>query len=428
MAGLRTTPHRNPDHIASSDAWAALINGYLDVLRSDDPVPMFDAFRMAPVQRTSTGVWLVTQYAPTIAVLSHRAMSSNPSAAGPMPVAEGHGADGTGDSALRSSESRVILFLDPPDHTVVRRIVSHGLANAATAVRVDAAARLRAFDRSAGELVKDVVIPVATNAVCDLVGLPRSASPVLAVWARATSDALDPGSGIEEIRRAQSSGMRTMTLIKRSVDAGPPPGSLLAELGWARAEGLIDEREQLANAVSVVSAGSDTVLGLLTMGTLAMVRRPDLVATLGADRSLLRPFIDEIVRLESPAQMTVRTVCEAVTFPFASFARGDTVVVLLGCANRDPAAFADADQIRLDRSEPTPVGFGWGPHRCVGAAVAHTIGAEFFGALLDYWKFVSIADAGHQHRNHSVFRSMDLLLTGPGVAATEADDRSSGRA
>jgi cytochrome P450 len=123
-------------------------------------------------------------------------------------------------------------------------------------------------------------------------------------------------------------------------------------------------------AFTVLVAGSITTSFLIGNGVLTLARQPHLIDRLHQDPALIPAFVEEVLRFDSPAQVMVRTAAHPTEISGMQISSGDTLAVLLGSANRDERTFADPDRFLLERGGVAPLAFGYGPHYCLGAALA----------------------------------------------------------
>jgi cytochrome P450 len=151
--------------------------------------------------------------------------------------------------------------------------------------------------------------------------------------------------------------------------------------------------EMLAVFGQFLVAGNETTTSLIGSAVLRLAADPDLAQRLRTDPSLVDAFIEEVVRLESPAQGFYRRATREATVGGAPVARGDYLLVLYGSANRDAHAFLDADRLDLQRTNPRRhVGFGFGEHFCVGAGLGRLEAAVAVRVLLQRAKRLSLSD------------------------------------
>jgi cytochrome P450 len=114
---------------------------------------------------------------------------------------------------------------------------------------------------------------------------------------------------------------------------------------------------------------------------LALLRHPEQLARLRTDAGMAETAVDELLRWDSPVQLTMRIPTEDVDLGGHRLARGQTVVAVLGSANRDPAVFPDPDRLDLGRDAGAHLSFGYGIHFCLGAQLARLEGAVALGEL-----------------------------------------------
>ena len=110
------------------------------------------------------------------------------------------------------------------------------------------------------------------------------------------------------------------------------------------------------------------------MAMLALLQHPDQLALVRSGTMSMRSVVDELLRFDAPVQITQRTALADIEVGGANVAPGDQVIVLLGAANRDPAAFTDPDRLDVARNDHRHLAFGGGIHHCLGAALARTEG------------------------------------------------------
>jgi cytochrome P450 len=165
--------------------------------------------------------------------------------------------------------------------------------------------------------------------------------------------------------------------------AAHPPDDLLGRmLGVQFAEPLAHPTEDLvANAVLMLLAGFETTIGLLGNGLAVLLERPDLVWRMRERPEDSGRFVAEVLRFDPPVQLTGRRASRGTTVGDVAVEEGDSVVLALGAANRDPRRFRLPDEFVLDRPPSQPISFGFGRHHCIGARLARLEGELAFRAL-----------------------------------------------
>jgi cytochrome P450 len=145
---------------------------------------------------------------------------------------------------------------------------------------------------------------------------------------------------------------------------------LSAMIAAADHDRRLSEDEIFSNATFLMTAGHETVTNLLSNAVVTLLRHPDELERLRRDRSLIASAAEEILRFESPVQMTSRRVLEDGELAGRRVKAGDALQLFLGAANRDPARFRDPDRFDMARTRNRHVAFAFGPHFCLGAALA----------------------------------------------------------
>jgi cytochrome P450 len=158
--------------------------------------------------------------------------------------------------------------------------------------------------------------------------------------------------------------------------------SALVSAGDGEGEGLTDQ-EVVSAAALILAAGFETTTGLLANGLVALLDHPAQADRLRREPELARPAVDELLRYDSPVQVTYgRTAVDDITVGDLRLHAGQRVITLLGAANRDPSVFHAPDELILDRDEGIPLSFGAGIHHCLGAALARLEGQIMIPRLL----------------------------------------------
>ncbi|MCE9576460.1 MAG: cytochrome P450 [Deltaproteobacteria bacterium] len=352
-----------------------------------DPFPVYHRLRTTAPVHWSAGHngWLVTRHDLVSACLKDPRLSAARAGAvfGRLPpdfraeVAE-----------LERGFAHWLLMLDPPDHTRLR-----GLAFKAFAPGLVAGLRPRiqalvdaAIDRIAPwgrcDLIADLASPVPAMVIAELMGVDAADHHRFKAW---SDDLALMELGPRGFRQAQAS-MVAMTDYLRAVVADrrrAPREDLISQLIAAEEAGnMLGEDELLANCVLILFAGHETTTNLVGNGLLELWRHPDQLALLRAEPALLEPAIEELLRFHGPIQRVRRTVKEPMELGGQALAAGDAVWLLVGAANRDPAVFPEPDVLDLRRQPGRHLTFGFGPHFCLGAALARVEGPILFASLL----------------------------------------------
>lgn len=377
------------------------------VLRSPDAQWDFSRFRQDQCVRSEDGTWVVGRFHQVAQLLADDRFLSSPGPSEPRAMTAATG------SKLRHPRSRALIFLDPPLHTVLRGVIAQGLRLDGDSVRATVSELVYPLRNAEGDLMQDVIRPSTVNAVFDIIGMHSDGENDLALWARDCSDMLDPIVSSSTLNAGMRSGLRLMVAVAEAARAGAGEDTVLGRLITARDSGIISDRDLVSNVVSFIAAALDTTQALISSASVILARSPDVRATVSDDRSLVGPFVDEVVRLDSPTKMTVRRARESVDLGFASPRANDQILLMLCAANRDEEKFTHANELRLDRSMASHLGFGGGPHRCVGAAIARSVSRQAIGSILDDWDKFEILSSSATRRLHSLFGGFETIPTIP---------------
>jgi cytochrome P450 len=152
--------------------------------------------------------------------------------------------------------------------------------------------------------------------------------------------------------------------------AAPGEDLLSAMIAAADEEGRLSEDEIFSNATFLMTAGHETATNLLSNGVLTLLRHPAEFERLRRDPALIPSAVEEILRFESPVQMTPRLAVEDGELVGRKVKAGDALLLFLGAANRDPVRFPDPDRFDIARADNRHLAFGYGAHYCLGAALA----------------------------------------------------------
>ena len=382
--------------------------------RDDDPFALYAALRhQAPVAwHEGAGFWAVTTH-PEVAAIG----------TDPETYCSGRGilVEEIGTSY---DSPPTMMHTDPPQHTRYRRLVQPGFKPSMVRLMEDGVAKKA---RALIDLIEpgvplDIVptlsIPYPLQVICELLGVDGEQWPRFYEW----SEAAIPGeTEISAESRQELQGEMWAYLIgvanERRIAPADDLVSVLATVHTQPApdgpgpapdgpaspdpeDGQLSEAELAMFLIQLLVAGNETTRNLISAGLAALAEHPEQWAALRADRTLVPTAVEELLRWTTPVISFMRTATRPTTLRGQAIAEGDPLLLVYASANRDEDVFGpDADQLRVDRHPNPQISFGFGPHFCLGAALARLEARTVLSLLLD--RFATIEPAGPVERTAS---------------------------
>ncbi len=352
-----------------------------------DPYPLLRELReTAPVHRAGfADFWILTRFEDCRAALRDpRLGSPEPGDDAPSLLASSR--------PRRSGGPRALLFLNPPDHTRIRSLVSRAFTprrverlrpavEAMTSELLDAVA-----DAGECDLIEALAFPLPANVISELVGVPVADRDWLRPLMSDLAATLELTREEEVADRAEAASAKVNAYLNDLIDrrrAAPADDLLSGLIAASDGEDRLTQAEVVATVSLIYAAGFETTTNLIGNIVHTLIRHPDQLARLRADRSLVPSAVDEVLRFEPPVQLDGRYARAGTVIGGQTIPRGHSVLTLLGAANRDPAVVDDPDRFDVGRSEVPMLSFGSGIHYCLGAALARLEGQVVLQALLD---------------------------------------------
>jgi cytochrome P450 len=353
-----------------------------------DPYPLYAEIRKSVLIRSKLGPWLTASHATTESILRDRRFSSSPvHQAGYQPRTY---PDGDPRAEL-SNDS--LLTMDPPDHTRIRRLVSGAFTPKAIAglepwIREVTGQLLDEVDATAGfDLIDALAFRLPIAVICHLLGVPAEDQAQFRVWGHDTAASLDPQTARDARDDSRESDLALTAYLRDLVAKrrASPDDSILSALIAAEEEGdKLTEGELVDTAFLLLIAGFETTVNLIGNGTAALLGEPgrEQWHRLGEEPALVPAAVEELLRYDSPVQMTSRIATEDVDVAGTVLKKGTPVIVAIGGANRDPAVFEVPDRLMIDRKNASRhLSFSFGTHHCLGNGLARLEGRVAFEEL-----------------------------------------------
>lgn len=343
------------------------------------------------------------------------------------------------------SFSKTVFYSDPPYHTHLRGLMNHAF----TPRRVQ---RLRprvqkivdelldsAQAKPEPDVIHDLAYPLPVMVIAELLGLPaadrarfkkwsddlfailgtvRHKSPALMERAaQSLNEMTDYVKDLSRKRRADPQDDLLTALLSFTEDGAtcpyPEHNSTLNKAGRSidgrDGSHVLTEEELVANINILLSTGHETTTHLIGNGLLALLQKPEQLGKLRSQPALLEPAIEEMLRYDSPVQITYRSTLEDAIVGGKLIRKGDLVNTILGAANRDPERFLDPDCFDITRNEGRHLGFGVGIHFCIGAPLVRLEAEILFLTILRRFPNMRLATETLQWQEHPIFRGLKSL-------------------
>jgi pimeloyl-[acyl-carrier protein] synthase len=378
----------------------------------DNPYPVYKHLQAtAPVQWNDVlGAWTLARYADVAQVLGDQHFS----------VDRMRGADGLGGTIARS-----MLVSDPPDHTRLRNLVQKAftprmveqLRPRIMAIVDDLLDRALEDGRDI-EVIADLAYPLPVFVIAELLGVPAEDRETFRDWSAALAASLDPLLTETAVARA-AAAREALHAYLRGIIAErrrEPRLDLISALVAVEEPTLerggrgdvLSEPELVVMCSLLLIAGHETTVNLIGNGLQALASHPAAYAQLRDNPALIVSAVEELLRFDSPVQLTARMATQPFEIGDQHIVAGDWILPLLGAANHDPLQFANPETLKLDRNPNPHLAFGRGIHFCLGAPLARLEGQIAIGSLVRRCSKLELAGQP-ERRNQVTLRGLSKL-------------------
>ena len=314
-----------------------------------------------------------------------------------------------------------MLRLDAPDHTRLRKLVSKVFTpRAIQALRPqieNVVTQLLAAVQNADtadtiDIIRDVANPLPIIVIAEMLGIPHADREQFKRWSDEAIRELDIAS-IDDLRRSGQAIKELNAYFADIIEQRrqqQPQDDLLSALILAEEEGdTLTVEEIYATCELLLIAGHETTTNLIGNGMLALLRNPEQLTLLRNAPDLIPNAIEELLRYDSPVQITSRYALEDCELDCQQVKKGQQLVLLLGAANRDPAVYAQPERLDITRQDIKHLSFSIGIHFCLGAALARLEGQIAVSALLRHFPGLRLASDTVHWRDSATLRGLQAL-------------------
>jgi cytochrome P450 len=399
-------------------------NGSLTLNALQDPAVWADPYPLYHRLRTEDPVhwdedpprWVLTRYADVMAGLSDNRLSA--ARLGNAPIVM-QGIDWDRYGPVVRAVARQMLFVDPPDHTRLRGLVSKAFTPRMVEQmrpRIQALIdRLldRVEDTGQMDVIHDLAFPLPATVIVDMLGVPDEDQARFKQGSDEFARFLGAPIRTPEQANQILAGVADLLGYFRDIVASrrrSPREDLLSALIAAEEQGdRLDEEELFSNCLLLLAAGHETTTNLIGNGLWLLLRHPEQLRRLRDDPALAAPAIAELLRYEPPVHLTGRIAKTALTIGGQPVAAGERITFVLAAANRDPAQYPDPDRLDVIRPESRHASFGYGIHFCLGAPLARLEGQLALTTVLRRFPDLGLALDAPQWHESLVFRGLKTL-------------------
>ena len=365
--------------------------------------------RRSPVHRsTILGSWVLTRYEDVLAAAKdHEHFSNNPRWRG-----------ATTSVLPPAPDDYSILLVDPPEHARLRRVAAKAFTKAhlkalsdtiaqASATLIERVARRGTFD-----WIAEVAEPLAMRVMLTMMGIPERDRSRWDAWSRKRARLLEMVATRRQRKTAHLAGAEIqryfMALLRERTRSHETDAvsTLAREAAACDGIGMVEACDMLS---VLMIAGNETTTNLIGNGMLALLHHRKQMECLREEPHRIRDAINEMLRFDSPVQTDFRIAKAQITVRGRTIKPGDGVILLTGSANRDEAAFEDADIFDIMRKGPKHTSFGHGVHQCIGAELARMEASAIFTEALRRLGMIELADGEPRYRTSTVVRGLAAL-------------------
>ena len=372
-------------------------------LRTEDPVH-WDPF---------LHTWVVTRYVDVLEVLHtfSAERTHTPAKLNAMGLAA--------MSPVAQLMVKQMLFMDPPQHTRLRKLAPHAFTPSRVAVLRSHIREVvsRLLDRVQSDhrmdVIRDLAEPLPAIVTAEMLGVPVSDCDQLKAWTADFAEMLgnfqhNPDRAPRMVRTVHDMTAYFQKAVRQQ--QGRPGEGLVSSLSTAEVDGdRLTEEEIVATCIVTMVGGQETTTNLIGNGLLTLLRHAAELERLRTDASLIPSAVEEMLRYESPSQHTGRLAPADRELGGKTIRKGQAVMAVMAAANRDPERFPDPDRFDICRQDNRHLAFGYAAHFCFGAALARIEGQEAFEAMLQRMPELRLEPGPLVWRNNSGLRGVTTL-------------------
>ncbi len=263
------------------------------------------------------------------------------------------------------------------------------------------------------DFIAELAEPLPVIMIATLLGWPDDQRHRLRAWSADIVRLYEKDASEDDSTRAEQATREFATMLQSLADdrRSRPQGDLISELvSFETQTGDLSRDELIASCMLLLNAGHEATVNAAGNGMLALLRHPRVLDRLHEQPALIDSAVEEMLRYDPPLHLFHRYATEDATIAGHDFRTGDTLGLLYGSANRDPAVFDKPDEFDICRQPNRHLAFGAATHFCLGAALARLELRTLFAALLAKATRIELLEAQPEYRTGLVFRGLKRLM------------------
>ena len=388
---------------------------------SANPYAIYDRLRSEnPIYKSSLGgVWVLTRYEDVKTILRERHVYSDDQ---PKLIQEKNKYlqnRGKSLQALAGASNKFLFYMNPPDHTRLRRLVSkafspvviEGMRPQIQTIVDEYLDVLRS--RGNMDIITDLAELLPVKIIASMLGVPASdAQEKLHQWSHVLSRILDTLISLKEYEAMNQAVLDFQEYFRDLISKREtnPQNDLISYLIAARDESdKLSEEEVLSICIQLFLGGEETTVNLIGNGMLALLHHPEQMEKLKQEPEIIQTAVGEMLRYDSPIQILCRIASDKLEIRGQTIQKGEKIHLCLGAANRDPAQFPNPDRFDILRQDNHHLAFSDGIHRCLGATLAHIEAEIAINSLLQKLPNLKLVSDKLEWRKNIALRGLKAL-------------------
>ena len=386
---------------------------------NQNPYPTYAYLRENdPVHQGMLGGWVFTRYEDVKSIMRNPTVHEIPMPDGVKKKSKYIEKKGKNLDSLANSISRWLFFLDPPDHTKMRKLVSKAfLAQSQKHLlsQVDAIANQligSALSKGEMEVMNDYALAIPSQMFIKMLGLPEADIDLFRSWSKDLFRIFEPLMSLKTCDRMNQIAIESQEYFKAQIKqkkANPSTDLISALLTVEDGANKLTEADVIATCMMMFTAGRETVGASIGNSILALLNHPEQLELLKQNPNIIQSASEELMRYDSPTQLVARMATKTMEFYGKTIKSGDYLILCIGAANRDSRYFTEADKLDLQRVNNQHIAFATGIHSCLGAALARIEFATAINTFAQKLNQIHLSTNNLVYRDNAVLRCLKSL-------------------